>query len=109
MARRIRAPNSLLPTRGGGGGPVALGRPPTQPLMEEDELIWDDGSKHPEYCIDEHSGHYFGKYEALGWLAGGLGVLGLIGTAASFRSQNAPFVRREMPFDGLKAELGKGE
>ena len=30
-------------------------------LVEEDELVWDDGSKNPEYCIDEHSGHYFGK------------------------------------------------
>ena len=37
------------------------------------------------------------QYEALGWLAGGLGLLGLIGTAASFRSQDAPFVSPPRP------------
>ena len=34
-------------------------------LEEEDELVWDDGSKNPEYCIDEHSGYTFGKVSLL--------------------------------------------
>lgn len=32
LARRAALPRSLLPTRGGGGGPVALAKPPTQPV-----------------------------------------------------------------------------
>ena len=32
LARRVMAPQSMLPVRSGGGGPVALGRPPNRPV-----------------------------------------------------------------------------
>ncbi len=113
LAQRARAPQAYLPTRGGGGGPVKMGRPVDSPvslfvivlpvpedaglaltalllvirlallivvqlalkrnlrpasyvhrllsafaspcaqLPEQDELLWDDGSAQPEYCLDQ--------------------------------------------------------
>lgn len=32
LARRVMAPQGMLPARSGGGGPVALGRPPNRPV-----------------------------------------------------------------------------
>ena len=32
LARRVMAPQSMLPVRSGGGGPVAHGRPPNRPV-----------------------------------------------------------------------------
>lgn len=37
LARRVN-PRQLMAVRGGGGGPLARPQPPTQALMEEDEL-----------------------------------------------------------------------
>lgn len=91
LSRRIMASRAVVPTRSGGGGPIALGKPASQPVLihcsmvhtilltagrpstcsyknttphtldlvvcmqltEEDELIWDDGTANPEYCLDQ--------------------------------------------------------
>lgn len=83
-----------------------MGRPPTQPLTEEDELVWDDGTAHPEYCLDEFK--LVGKWEAFGMLWAGLGFFGLLAAAARYndKASRIPYVPREYPFDGLKEELG---
>lgn len=48
--------------------------------MEEDELTWDDGTAHPEPCLDQFD--MVSKYEALGWLLGGLTFFGAVGASA---------------------------
>ncbi|CAL5222708.1 g5111 [Coccomyxa viridis] len=85
-----------------------MGRPIDSPLPEQDELLWDDGSAQPEYCLDQFP--LVGKWEALGYLMGGFAVFGLIGVAAVYNDKphKKPFVPREFPFDGLKEELGSG-
>lgn len=106
LSRRVMASHALTPTRSGGGGPIALGRPASQPLTEEDELRWDDGTANPEYCLDQFN--LVGRWEAVGMLAAGLGVFGLIGGAARYsdKASRMPYVPREYPYDGLKEELG---
>lgn len=85
---------------------MALAKPPTQPLAEEDELTWDDGSVNPERCLDEF--HLFTKYQALGSLCAGLGVFGLVGLAATINDKPSkmPYTPKQFPYDNLKAELG---
>ncbi|KAJ7158051.1 hypothetical protein O6H91_Y547800 [Diphasiastrum complanatum] len=43
---------STLPLRSGMGMPVGTRPPPSQPLPEDHELEWDDGSPFPEPCVD---------------------------------------------------------
>eukprot|EP00891_Asterochloris_glomerata_P003677 jgi/Astpho2/3677/Aster-04868 len=109
LARRVMAPHGMLPARSGGGGPVALGRPPNRPLPEEDELLWDDGSAYPEYCLDRFE--LVSKWEALGWLAGGFGVFAGIGMLARLNNKAAsvPFAPREYPYNNLAKELGRDQ
>ena len=79
--------------------------PRPQPLAPEDELNWDDGTANPEYCVDRWDD--VGKYQALRWLAGGLGVFGGALTLASVLDKRStiPFAPRDYPFDSLKKEL----
>jgi hypothetical protein len=74
-------------------------------LAPEDELNWDDGTANPEYCVDRWDD--VGKYQALKWLLGGLGVFGGALTLASVLDKRSeiPFAPREYPFDSLKKEL----
>jgi len=74
-------------------------------LAPEDELNWDDGTANPEYCVDRWDD--VGKYQALKWLLGGLGVFGGALTLASVLDKRSeiPFTPREYPFDSLKKEL----
>ncbi|BDA41244.1 probable NADH dehydrogenase [ubiquinone] 1 beta subcomplex subunit [Coccomyxa sp. Obi] len=106
LAQRVMAPKAVLPVRGEGGGPVAMGRAINEPLPEHDELLWDDGSAQPEHCLDQFP--LVGKYEALGFLVGGLGFFGLLGVLANVndKASKKPYVNREYPFDNLKAEMG---
>ncbi|DBA67864.1 TPA: hypothetical protein ACH3X2_014208 [Trebouxia sp. C0005] len=106
LSRSVMASQAMAPVRSGGGGPIALGKPAAQPLTEEDELRWDDGTAHPEYCLDQFN--LVGRWEAFGMLAAGLGVFGLVAGAASYnnKASRMPYVPREYPFDNLKEELG---
>ena len=87
-------------------------------LTEEDELRWDDGTAHPEYCLDQFNlvGRVscnvpqircfdnrhakFGltecllQWEAVGMLAAGLGIFGLVAGAASYnnKASRMPYV-----------------
>ena len=70
-------------------------------------MMWDDGVA-PETCIDFDAPHV-SSAKALMWLMGGLGFFGGLGFLVS-RTDPAgrnPAVPRELPFDGLKAALGK--
>eukprot|EP00244_Chara_vulgaris_P010549 TRINITY_DN486_c0_g1_i4.p1 TRINITY_DN486_c0_g1~~TRINITY_DN486_c0_g1_i4.p1 ORF type:complete len:122 (+),score=18.52 TRINITY_DN486_c0_g1_i4:171-536(+) len=93
--------------RGGGGLPVATASPPSKPLDENEELIWDDGTVNPEPALDEVA-PMIGKYEALGYTSMGLGVFGLLITAAWYndKASKMPYVPKEYPFDNLRVELG---
>ncbi|KAK9909021.1 hypothetical protein WJX75_006131 [Coccomyxa subellipsoidea] len=83
-----------------------MGRPIDQALPEHDELLWDDGSGQPEHCLDQFP--MVPKYEALGFLLGGLGFYFLLGQLARFndKASKKPYVDREYPYDNLKAEMG---
>lgn len=74
-------------------------------LAPQDELNWDDGSANPEYCVDRWDD--VGKYQALKWLLGGLGVFGGALTLATVLDKRStiPFAPRDYPFDSLKSEL----
>ncbi|KAH0858211.1 LOW QUALITY PROTEIN: hypothetical protein HID58_086472 [Brassica napus] len=50
-------------------------------LSVNDELMWDNGTAFPEPCIDRIA-DTVGKYEALGWLCGGLGFFATLGLLA---------------------------
>ena len=79
--------------------------PSAQQLAPEDELNWDDGTANSEYCVDRWDD--VGKYQALKWLMGGLGVFGGALTLASVldKKSSIPFAPRDYPFDSLKKEL----
>ena len=70
-------------------GPV-LTCAPHPPLLLRPCSIWDDGTANPEPALDQFT--LVGKYQALGWLAGGFGVYGLVGFAASALNTTAPWV-----------------
>lgn len=105
LARRIAGPRSALPLRGGGGGPVKFALPPTRPLAEQDELMWDDGSSTPEPCLDQFD--LVTKWQALGYLSGGmLFFVGLYqGVKLLDKPSKVPFAPREYPYaNGLPEE-----
>lgn len=96
LARRAGQARQVMAVRGGGGG--ALGKPPpvTQALMEQDELIWDDGTANPEPCLDQFT--LVGKYQALGWLLGGLSIYAAVGTWAKWSApeKRVPWAQKEV-------------
>lgn len=96
-----------MPLRSGMGLPVGPQIVPDGPLDEEDELIWDDGSRHPEFCLTD-SAPMVGKYEALAWLCGGLSFFGLVGLLAVLNDKPSkmPYAPKEFPYDNLRVELG---
>ena len=94
-------------TNAGMGSPTGTAPPPTEPLEEEHELIWDAGDKHPETALDNLPAKIVGKYEALGMLVGALCFMGGVYTFAGYYNKAAsrPFVERDME-KRLKKELG---
>ena len=88
-------------------------------LTEEDELRWDDGTAHPEYCLDQFNlvgrvrcsvaqtsvlsqqackiwfDRVPAQWDAVGMLAAGLGIFGLVAGAASYnnKASRMPYVR----------------
>ena len=68
----------------GMGSPTGTAPPPTAPLEEEHELIWDAGDKHPEPALDNLPAKIVGKYEALGMLVGAMCFMGGVYTFAGY-------------------------
>lgn len=73
--------------------------PPNQPLHEEDELVWDDGTANPETCLDSFD--LVTSNQALAFLTAGLSVFGLVGWAAtrSAPEKRVPWVPKSFPMD----------
>ncbi|KAI3437646.1 hypothetical protein D9Q98_000097 [Chlorella vulgaris] len=96
LARRAANSQQALVKRGGGGGPLAKPLPPSQALMEEDELIWDDGTANPEPCLDQFT--LVSKYGALGWLAGGLSIFVGLGSWAAWSApeKRVPWAQKDV-------------
>ena len=86
-------------------------------LTEEDELRWDDGTANAEYCLDQFNlvgrvsqqgprlsylikakfcqvVFFWLQWEAVGMLAAGLGIFGLLAAAARFndKASRVPYV-----------------
>ncbi|CAN7102428.1 unnamed protein product [Brassica rapa subsp. narinosa] len=98
---------SSLRQRAGMGLPVGKHIVPDKPLSVNDELMWDNGTAFPEPCIDRIA-DTVGKYEALGWLCGGLGFFATLGLLAvvNDKASKVPFTPRVYPYDNLRVELG---
>ncbi len=92
----------------GMGSPTGTAPPPTAPLEEEHELIWDAGDKHPEPALDNLPAKIVGKYEALGMLVGAMCFMGGVYTFAGYydKAASRPFVERDIE-KGLQKELGR--
>ena len=92
----------------GMGSPTGTAPPPTAPLEEEHELIWDAGDKHPEPALDNLPAKIVGKYEALGMLVGAMCFMGGVYTFAGYydKASRRPFVDRDLE-KGLQKELGR--
>ncbi|KAF3592338.1 hypothetical protein DY000_02024843 [Brassica cretica] len=88
-----RSNASSLRQRAGMGLPVGKHIVPDKPLSVNDELMWDNGTAFPEPCIDRIA-DTVGKYEALGWLCGGLGFFATLGLLAvvNDKASKVPFV-----------------
>ncbi|XP_008796813.2 NADH dehydrogenase [ubiquinone] 1 beta subcomplex subunit 8, mitochondrial-like isoform X1 [Phoenix dactylifera] len=88
-----RSLGSSLRNRSGMGLPVGKHIVPDKPLPVHDELVWDNGTPYPEPCIDRLA-PTIGKYEALGWLCGGLGIFATIGLLAVWndKASKVPYV-----------------
>mmetsp|Transcript_6095 Transcript_6095/g.15058 ORF Transcript_6095/g.15058 Transcript_6095/m.15058 type:complete len:113 (+) Transcript_6095:45-383(+) len=99
LGRRLARTRLVQPTRGGGGGPVASSKTPTEPLAEGDELTWDDGTAYPEPCLDDFS--LLGKNQAAGMLLMGLGGFAALGFALQARDKASmkPYVQRKVMED----------
>lgn len=83
--------------RGGGGGPLARPEPPAQPLAEQDEMTWDDGTTVPEPCLDEYN--QVSPQYALKWLAGGMlsfAALGVMTTLSNPESRRPYRVEKDL-------------
>eukprot|EP00262_Sarcandra_glabra_P004863 TRINITY_DN16109_c0_g5_i1.p1 TRINITY_DN16109_c0_g5~~TRINITY_DN16109_c0_g5_i1.p1 ORF type:complete len:126 (-),score=3.88 TRINITY_DN16109_c0_g5_i1:408-785(-) len=102
-----RSISSSLRLRSGMGLPVGKHIVPDKPLPVNDELIWDNGTSFPEPCIDRLAPH-IGKYEALGWLCGGLSFFASLGLLAVWndKASKIPFTPKVYPYDNLRVELG---
>ncbi|KAJ6800632.1 NADH dehydrogenase [ubiquinone] 1 beta subcomplex subunit 8, mitochondrial [Iris pallida] len=94
-------------TRAGMGLPVGRHIVPDKPLPTNDELVWDNGTPFPEPCIDRLA-PTIGKYEALGWLCGGLSFFAALGLLAVWndKASKIPFAPKIYPYDNLRVELG---
>ncbi|XP_058090539.1 NADH dehydrogenase [ubiquinone] 1 beta subcomplex subunit 8, mitochondrial isoform X3 [Magnolia sinica] len=90
-----RSVSSSLRLRAGMGLPVGKHIVPDKPLPVNDELIWDNGTPFPEPCIDRLA-PTIGKYEALGWLCGGLSFFAALGLLAVWndKASKIPFLSR---------------
>ncbi|KAJ6809182.1 NADH dehydrogenase [ubiquinone] 1 beta subcomplex subunit 8, mitochondrial [Iris pallida] len=93
--------------RAGMGLPVGRHIVPDKPLPTNDELVWDNGTPFPEPCIDRLA-PTIGKYEALGWLCGGLSFFAALGLLAVWndKASKIPFAPKVYPYDNLRVELG---
>uniref|UniRef100_A0A7S2V6V6 Uncharacterized protein n=1 Tax=Fibrocapsa japonica TaxID=94617 RepID=A0A7S2V6V6_9STRA len=97
--------------KGGGVGDRPFQRlpPPTAPLDENSELIWDDGVA-PETCLDFEC-EEVSTTEAVLSLLGGFALFGTVYTLVKWSdpaSKKTTASRiHSLPFDGLKAELGE--
>ncbi|KAK2649113.1 hypothetical protein Ddye_016602 [Dipteronia dyeriana] len=102
-----RSVSSSLRLRSGMGLPVGKHIVPNKPLEVNDELVWDNGTSLPEPCIDRIA-DTVGKYEALGWLLGGLSCFGSLGLLVVWndKASKVPFVPKVYPYDNLRVELG---
>ncbi|KAK1436294.1 hypothetical protein QVD17_02073 [Tagetes erecta] len=102
-----RSVASSLRLRSGMGLPVGKHIVPDKPLPVNDELVWDNGTPFPEPCIDRIA-DTVGKYEALGWLCGGLGFFAILGLAATLndKASKIPYTPKVFPYDNLRVELG---
>ncbi|CAF2142783.1 unnamed protein product [Brassica napus] len=102
-----RSAASSLRQRAGMGLPVGKHIVPDKPLSVNDELMWDNGTAFPEPCIDRIA-DTVGKYEALGWLCGGLSFFAGLGMLAVLndKASKVPFTPRVYPYDNLRVELG---
>mmetsp|Transcript_5263 Transcript_5263/g.10403 ORF Transcript_5263/g.10403 Transcript_5263/m.10403 type:complete len:114 (+) Transcript_5263:165-506(+) len=95
ISRSARQARNAIAVRGGGGGPLARPEPPSQPLAEQDEMTWDDGTTVPEPCLDDYT--QVTRRYALTWLAGGLLSFAALGalTTASHPESRRPFVKEK--------------
>jgi hypothetical protein len=75
---------------------VASSKAPNEPLLENDELTWDDGTAYPENCLDEFN--LVTPNGALGMLLVGLGGFAALGYALTIRDKasQAPYVMRKV-------------
>jgi hypothetical protein len=94
--RSVREAKNAVAVRGGGGGPLARPEPPSQPLAEQDEMTWDDGTTVPEPCLDEYT--QVSSQYALRWLAGGMLSFAALGTLTtlSHPESRRPFGPKEV-------------
>ena len=67
--------------------------------------IWDDGTVNPEPCLDQFT--LVSKYQALGWLLGGLGFFAVAGSVAAYSApeKRVPWVSRGAPRGGAGWEV----
>lgn len=81
------------------GTPVGSLPAPTAPLPDDHELTWDDGSAHPEPCIDDPLPS-MSSGAGVAWLAGGFALFGLIAAAAAFsdKKSRVPYAPKEFPY-----------
>lgn len=94
--------------RGGAGTPVTQAAPVTSEVAEEAELTWDDGTLHPEPCLDDPAPRLTAGQGA-SYLAASLGVFYFVYLTARVNNKKdrVPFAPRVWPYDGLKQELGR--
>mmetsp|Transcript_36118 Transcript_36118/g.58045 ORF Transcript_36118/g.58045 Transcript_36118/m.58045 type:complete len:131 (-) Transcript_36118:46-438(-) len=95
--------------RSGMGTPVPEHQVPTEPVPEENELVWNAGDGHPEPCTDKLAHNIVTPRAAVATLAGAMGFLAAVWGAAEYvdKPSTQPFADRVYPFDNLKLELGK--
>ena len=101
LGKRLGRAQLTQVRRGGGGGPVASSKAPSEPLPESDELVWDDGTVYPEPCLDSYD--FMSKQGALGMLVLGMGGFAALGYALTIRDKASmkPFVNRRVMTEEL--------